>query len=245
MVIEEDPNLQFRIDGVGVSVGFNLDRQTPGTNGPDIWQRFSVRWNSNAISGPVLIELVNLKAGCVGNDLRLDDVSLRAVINNCDCDGDNVPNSLDLDSDNDGLYDVIEAGHSGIDTDNDGLIDASFSNLGDNGLYDGLETVADNGIINYNLSDSEETPDGLYDVCELDSDGDECNDTTEENIADIDRDGIAGTGIPSVDAFGRAIGIIYGAPLNNEWQDPEVSTCQSCKTAMLNPHIMYYRPKKD
>ena len=38
-----------------------------------------------------------------------------------DFDGDGIPNQLDLDSDNDGIYDIVEAG--GADTDNNGIAD--------------------------------------------------------------------------------------------------------------------------
>ncbi|MEM7537146.1 MAG: hypothetical protein AAF639_33540, partial [Chloroflexota bacterium] len=41
----------------------------------------------------------------------------------CDTDGDGIPNSLDLDSDNDGINDVDEAG--GTDTDRDGIADGT------------------------------------------------------------------------------------------------------------------------
>ena len=40
-----------------------------------------------------------------------------------DLDGDGVPNSLDLDSDNDGINDVIEAG--GVDANIDGIADGA------------------------------------------------------------------------------------------------------------------------
>ena len=53
-----------------------------------------------------------------------------------DTDGDGVINSLDLDSDNDGIADVVETG--GVDADNDGRIDG-FTDLNGNGLHDGIE----------------------------------------------------------------------------------------------------------
>ncbi len=63
-----------------------------------------------------------------------------------DFDGDGIPNQLDLDSDNDGIPDVIEAG--GTDANNDGEVD--YPTVGDpmtmvdtnmNGLDDALETA--------------------------------------------------------------------------------------------------------
>jgi len=122
------------------------------------------------------------------------NITFTAACTNCkDSDGDGINNSLDLDSDNDGIFDVDEAGHTEADTNNDGIIDGANSSFGNNGLFDALETVADNGIINYNISNSESTPDGIYDAYELDADGDGCFDTEEELISDPDDDGFAGT----------------------------------------------------
>ncbi len=226
MVIEEDPNLQFRINGATLTSGFNLDRLTGGSDGPDVWQQFFANWYSNSTSGNVLIELVNLTAGCNGNDIRLDDVSLREVLTDCDCDGDGVDNYLDLDSDNDGLLDVEEAGHGAFDGNHDGIIDLALLNSGTNGLYDSLETSADNGILIYTVANSEVVPDGSYDFCELDSDGDGCLDAEEEDILDPDGDGIAGTGIPSVDPTnGLIIPFTFNSPPNNIWQNPLIGPC--------------------
>ncbi len=50
-----------------------------------------------------------------------------------DTDNDGIPNHLDLDSDNDGIGDVIEAG--GIDSNGDGLVDSTTDDDGD-GLMD-------------------------------------------------------------------------------------------------------------
>ena len=225
MVIEEDPNLQFRINGVNLTSGFNLDRQTGGSDGPDVWQQFFTRWNSGSVSGSVVVELVNLTAGCNGNDIRVDDVSLREVIVECDCDDDGIIASLDLDSDNDGLYDIVESGHSAIDANQDGVIDNANLNSGNNGLFDGLETAPESGIINYTVADSETTPDGILDICEIDSDGDGCFDTLEEGVVDSDNDGIAGTGTPTIDANGLVTSITYTSPPNNFWQNPLIGFC--------------------
>ena len=47
---------------------------------------------------------------------------------NTDTDGDGIPNRLDLDSDNDGCNDVVEAGY--VDGDNDGIVGAvSYTHL--------------------------------------------------------------------------------------------------------------------
>ena len=144
-----------------------------------------------------------------------------------DTDGDNVFNNLDLDSDNDGIFDLDEAGHGEADANADGIIDGVASTFGTNGLFDGVETVADNGILGYTISDSETTPDGIYDAYEIDADGDTCFDALEAGIVDGDEDGIAGTGIPTVFANGLVTTNSYVAPVNNDWQNSNAAAC-SC-----------------
>jgi hypothetical protein len=44
----------------------------------------------------------------------------------CDNDGDGIPNGFDLDSDNDGIFDLKESGSNpNLDLDNNGIIDGS------------------------------------------------------------------------------------------------------------------------
>jgi len=143
----------------------------------------------------------------------------------CDTDQDGIANRLDLDSDNDGILDVYEAGHNVI-ADSDGRISDSDAQSGNNGLDDRVETSAESNTINYTLADSELSPDGLYDPYELDSDGDTCFDTFEASISDPEQDGIAGSGVAAVDSNGLVDSVKpYGAPPNNEWQDPAVTSC--------------------
>ncbi len=148
-----------------------------------------------------------------------------ATANCVDTDNDGIENHLDLDSDNDGILDVVEAGHGAADADNDGIIDGAPSLFGSNGLFDGLETTPDSDTLNYSVADSETLPDGIYDPYELDSDGDGCNDTEEENIEDTDNDGIAGTGAATVDTNGLVTSITYLVPPNDFWQDTLLSSC--------------------
>lgn len=110
-----------------------------------------------------------------------------------DSDGDGILDYLDLDADNDGLFDLHEAGHeitvlNSIDTDEDGIIDASVE-VGTNGFADSLETVTDNGLSNYALQDKD--ADGIPDYLDLDSDNDGITDLAENgNGTDVDNDGI-------------------------------------------------------
>ena len=131
-------------------------------------------------------------------------------------DGDGIANSIDLDSDNDGIYDLHEAGHSfTLDLDNDGIIDGSDTASGLNGLFDQLETATESGLANYTFSDSDS--DSIRDFFELDSDDDDCFDTREADVIDDDVDGTAGTGVPVVDASGRVTIVNYEAPPTNQW----------------------------
>ncbi|MFK8006624.1 MAG: FG-GAP-like repeat-containing protein [Saprospiraceae bacterium] len=114
-----------------------------------------------------------------------------------DCDGDGVANIFDLDSDNDGIYDGIEAGHGEALT--DGVVTGT---LGANGYDDALETSVDSGVKNYTLADSD--ADNDYDPFDWDSDNDGCYDVVEAGHTDANTDGVLdGSG---VDLNGRVTG---------------------------------------
>ncbi|MEM6532486.1 MAG: MYXO-CTERM sorting domain-containing protein [Myxococcota bacterium] len=117
-----------------------------------------------------------------------------------DADSDGIPNHLDLDSDGDGIPDLVEGGNVGADDNNDALVDEPN---GDNGLDDTLEDPADSGATTRVPTDSD--GDGVPDFLDLDSDGDGISDIDEagyeatdgnddgrvDDLTDSDRDGIA------------------------------------------------------
>ena len=105
----------------------------------------------------------------------IDDAVAAAGV--LDTDGDGTPDYLDLDSDNDGINDVIEAG--GVDADNDGVVDG-FVDTDGNGVNDGVDAVA--------LTDPDTDGDGIVDHLDVDSDNDGIPDSVEGNI-DTDGDG--------------------------------------------------------
>jgi len=143
-----------------------------------------------------------------------------------DTDGDGVANHLDLDSDNDGISDLNESGHTALDANNDGIIDGANTLFGDNGVFDALETYADSDTLNYTVANSEAVVDSLYDAYELDADGDGCFDTEEESITDGDDDGLVGIGTPTVNPLnGMVSGHTYSAPPNDTWQNPAIGPC--------------------
>ena len=114
-----------------------------------------------------------------------------------DIDTDAVPNYLDLDSDNDGIHDLDEAGFNVTDADNNGVIDGG--NFGTNGLFNTLETSSDSGVIKPIYVLAETDADGIYNAIELDSDNDLCNDVTEAGYLDSNGDGLlGGTAPPTV-----------------------------------------------
>lgn len=165
--------------------------------------------------GPVFLALSNIDL----NQDGIDDVFGTGISPpdspNADVDSDSVPNYLDLDSDNDGIHDLDEAGFNVIDADSNGVIDGG--DFGTNGLYNPLETAADSGILKpiYVLADTD--ADGIYNAIELDSDKDLCNDVIEEGYLDSNLDGLlGGTTPPTVTSYGLVTsGIGYGNPNAN------------------------------
>lgn len=102
----------------------------------------------------------------------------------CDLDGDGIINSLDLDSDNDGIPDIIEAG--GVDADNDGRVD-NYVESGTNGWADTFDNVETSGTP---LTDPDTDNDGIKDYKDLDSDNDGTEDIIEAGGVDTNNDGV-------------------------------------------------------
>ncbi len=144
----------------------------------------------------------------------------------CDRDDDGIPNRIDLDLDNDGIFDLYEAGHSELDQDDDGRIDSADVNSGANGIFDDIETTPESGVLNYTYSDSDGS--GVEDPFDRDSDDDGCFDTEEADVSDTDVDGVAGSGTPSVDINGLVISIVYDIPPSTAWQDSLLTCLEDC-----------------
>ena len=148
-----------------------------------------------------------------------------------DTDGDNVPDHYDLDSDNDGISDLVEAGHNQPDTDGNGIIDGLNAVFGDNGFYNPLETDdTPNGVANYIPWDFD--GDGIPDHDDLDSDNDGILDVVEAGYAssDSDQDGRVDDGngnVPAVNSDGLVPLIDpaitgVGIPLPPDWDGDSV-----------------------
>ncbi|CAA0205274.1 Protein of unknown function precursor containing a C-terminal secretion signal. Putative adhesin [Tenacibaculum maritimum] len=91
------------------------------------WKKFELLFTSTTTT--VTVEIYNNNIRELDNTLLIDEIFVSLASVSCDTDGDDIPNYLDLDSDNDGCNDVIESG--GIDEDNDGIADGDgFNNVG-------------------------------------------------------------------------------------------------------------------
>ncbi|WP_273567704.1 immunoglobulin domain-containing protein [Maribacter halichondriae] len=160
-----------------------------------------------------------------------------------DLDSDGVANHLDLDSDNDGIYDAVEAGHNAAHL--NGVVISVF---GANGLANDVETSPESGTINYTIVDTDGNAPPNY--LDTDSDDDGCSDANEA-YANTNADGgdneYYDSGDPPVtDANGRVASATYPVPADsgsNGTQDyvedtiPVISTqpvditiCPGCST---------------
>ena len=137
-------------------------------------------------------------------------------------DNDNIPNELDLDSDNDGILDTIEAqsnllvGSSTLDNNKDGVYDVFGSGIvpldtDQDGIPDYLDLDADNDGI-YDLDESgtnsannDIDTDGIKNFRELDSDNDQCSDVIEAGYLGNTNATLGSTIPPIVNANGVVI----------------------------------------
>jgi|GEM_PF-3353705 len=115
-----------------------------------------------------------------------------------DHDGDGIPNYNDLDSDNDGIYDVFEGGND--DPDHDGLVGTGIPTVGNDG-----RVVLPNGTIVSTSFPLDTDSDGIFDYEDIDSDNDGIFDVYEANLSDTDNNGQIGEGELEVDENGIVI----------------------------------------
>jgi gliding motility-associated-like protein len=118
--------------------------------------------------------LINNNCVDTNNDGKCDRIN--AIY---DTDGDNVPDHLDLDSDNDGITDLIEAQHNQPDSNNDGVIDGDEKDFGLNGLYDKIDSDPTSLLAKATTIPKDFDGDLLPDHDDVDSDNDGINDLVE------------------------------------------------------------------
>ena len=100
-------------------------------------------------------------------------------------DNDNIPDFQDLDSDNDGISDLIEGGIDlNLDKDNNGMIDERFD-YNNNGVIDVVDSVRGGEVASIPDTDN----DGIPDFQDIDSDSDGAYDVEEVGGVDSDNDG--------------------------------------------------------
>ena len=103
-----------------------------------------------------------------------------------DLDGDNIPNHLDIDSDNDGITDLVEADHQAMDLNGDGRIDGNAADFGNNGLFNLLASDPNQRSANINYEVSDADSDEIYDAYDIDSDNDGIHDIEEASFGGLD-----------------------------------------------------------
>ncbi len=171
--------------------------------------------NINNLSGNAIVRLngsfskftfdINSGGDFVYFILGVDDLSYG------DTDGDLVVDKFDLDSDNDGIHDVIEGGDEIFDTNNDGVVDvndAGFIDSDNNGMDDNTQLTLE----------PDTDLDGKKDFQDLDSDGDGCRDVSEAGFTDNNKDSLLGSlAPPAVDTDGKVISRVdgYTIPLDS------------------------------
>jgi hypothetical protein len=192
-------NDEFDKDLDGVINSLDLDIDNDGI--PDLVEAGGVDTNGDG--------QVDVSTDTDGDGLSdtYDSNNGGVALTNLDTDGDGIANAHDLDSDNDGIADVVEAG--GTDANNDGRLDAAalagWDTNGD-GLADAVTGTTDALIITGADTNNDGSPNtypranldgaGMPNPYDLDSDGDSILDAREANAPDSDNNGIV-NGAPS------------------------------------------------
>ncbi|WP_282136593.1 choice-of-anchor D domain-containing protein [Seonamhaeicola maritimus] len=153
------------------------------------WKQFSQQLTTSETS--FIVQFVNNAPGGGGNDLAIDDIVISQTL--CDLDSDSIADVFDLDSDNDGIPDVVEAGFASVSEGEAQLTSvAAWTDSNGNGMYDSADGISPldsdgDGVPNYIDLDSDN--DGIFDVDELGVTN--SNDTLFQNgDGDINGDGV-------------------------------------------------------
>ncbi|MBE9575094.1 LamG-like jellyroll fold domain-containing protein [Flavobacterium proteolyticum] len=141
----------------------------PPTSPAGDWQHFTADINLNVSAFQVIF--INNETGGMGNDLALDDILITQTL--CDLDGDNIADVFDLDSDNDGIPDVVEVGLGNLSDGKAYLY--QWVDVNQNGMHD----VAESHIVPDNDGD------GAPNYLDLDSDNDSVFDVDESWAGNI------------------------------------------------------------
>lgn len=220
------------VDVARVKIGPTLEtsvEQVTMTDGKTAWGNYSGTYDvePGVTSLTFAFEAVSAAGGSsVGN--FIDNINITLSQDCLDLDGDGLPNSLDLDSDGDGISDIIEAG--GTDADGDGQVDyptpgvpTSMVDVDLDGVADAVDNVdSGSGAGEYTSGTPWSLPNsdafGYEDYIDIDADDDGITDNTEAQTTDgyvapsgvdTDEDGI--DDVYDVDC--QSCGSITGVPL--------------------------------
>ncbi|MBK9014118.1 MAG: gliding motility-associated C-terminal domain-containing protein [Saprospiraceae bacterium] len=192
-------HLDLDADNDGISDLFEAGHNQPDVNG------------DGRIDGDPAIFGLNGLYNPIASDP--DDPNAIETYGRIEWDADGVPDHDDLDSDNDGINDVAEAGYGVFDTDNDGRIGGGAASPPIVNTS-GLSTLIDPAIIGQPIPlPPDRDNDGIRNWHDLDSDNDLIHDVEEADKPDSDNDAVIGTGTPVVDTNGKAIADANGQTL--------------------------------
>ncbi len=195
----ERPNIkvEFRDLSNNLLETVNTENIAPTTAGnlAGDWANFTANLNLPVSAFKVIF--INNNPGGTGNDLAIDDIEIKQTL--CDRDGDGVADVFDLDSDNDGIPDIVEAGLGNL-SNGTGRIDVAWIDANNNGLHDAAEAIITNAA---SIPDTD--GDGVPNYLDLDSDND--------SVFDVDESG-AGNG-NAVVGFINGDGDINGNGVGN------------------------------
>lgn len=180
-------------DQDGIPNQYDLDSDNDGI--PDVVESYGVDTNGDGIIDNYVdtdSDGFSQNADANSTGVAGSNVGLGAQ----DFDGDGIANYLDLDSDNDGIPDIIEA--VGTDTNNDAMVDG-FTDVNGNGIDDNhflatglLKTGPDVAPVNGradNYPNKNKDQDAKPNPYDMDSDGDGIVDVIEAGFPDANLDG--------------------------------------------------------
>lgn len=208
---------RFDIDKDGVINMLDLDSDNDGI--PDVVEAYGVDTDGNGLidnytdtDGDGLTQSVDINnTGAYNTGIGLGVP---------DFDGDGVPNFLDLDSDNDGIPDIIEAG--GADTNNNGMADGAIGTDGMPVAYTGVGALLITGADINGDGKADSYPNKNLDrdfrpnAYDIDADGDGIVDAIEAGgaITDTNLDGKA-DGLLSTNGWSTSVSGMIALNLRN------------------------------
>ena len=169
------------------------------TGDSNSWYQFTADLILNA--NEFYVYFINNQVGGMGNDLAIDDIVISQTL--CDMDSDGVADVFDLDSDNDGIPDIVENGNSFYSLGTakvpypSGWVDVNL-----NGMHDALEgntSIDSDGDGTPNYLDLDSDNDAIFDVDESGAGNINAVAGFENGDGDINGDGV-GDGLDT-DAF--------------------------------------------